>query len=305
MNKTIYNIIDKPKFSVIMANYNKEEYIREAIESVLNQTFRDWELIIIDDKSTDNSIKIIQKYLIDERIRLIKNCRNIGRPKTLIRLVNNIKSDLFGVLDSDDTISTNALSIMYDAHNEHNNCGFIYSQFMYCNERLSPLRKGYCRKMPIGSTNLRENYSSAFRTFKKEVYFKTEGFNDELILGEDRDIIYKMEEVTRLFFVDRILYKYRIVPLSNAIVPNKINIGRCSSSMMKYNAFLRRKNNNNDFPSLTNREMGVELFIGMIFSFKLKDINNAKLLLNEAVKLNKIILLDIIVYTIAKFFNKL
>ena len=64
----------KPKVSVIMPNYNWEKYIAEAIESILNQSFTDFEFIIIDDWSTDNSSDIIQEYAKkDKRIIFIKN----------------------------------------------------------------------------------------------------------------------------------------------------------------------------------------------------------------------------------------
>ena len=65
-----------PKVSVIMPSYNKEKYIAASIESILAQTFQNFELIIIDDASTDNSVAIICKYQ-DERIRFFQNNTNI------------------------------------------------------------------------------------------------------------------------------------------------------------------------------------------------------------------------------------
>ena len=55
-----------------MANFNNSKYIKEAIKSIKNQTYNKWELIIVDDKSTDDSLKIINQYLKDKRIKLIK-----------------------------------------------------------------------------------------------------------------------------------------------------------------------------------------------------------------------------------------
>jgi len=78
---------NKPKFSVLMANYNNSKYIAETIQSVLDQKFKDWELVIVDDCSTDNSIKVIKPYLKDVRIRLLKNKVNIGYIGTLKRLI--------------------------------------------------------------------------------------------------------------------------------------------------------------------------------------------------------------------------
>jgi len=62
-----------PKISILMANYNNDKYISEAIESVVNQTYQNWELIIIDDSSTDSSVKLINKFLNNKKIKFYKN----------------------------------------------------------------------------------------------------------------------------------------------------------------------------------------------------------------------------------------
>ncbi|OQS61922.1 glycosyltransferase family 2 protein, partial [Actinobacillus suis] len=67
-----------PLISIIMPVYNAEEYIEEAIKSVLNQTYSNWELILVDDCSTDNSCNVIQKYLLDIRIKFFRNKINSG-----------------------------------------------------------------------------------------------------------------------------------------------------------------------------------------------------------------------------------
>jgi len=72
---------EKPLISVLMPNYNSEKYLNEAIESILNQTYENFEFIILDDCSTDNSWKIIQEYAKkDKRINIFRNEKNLGRP---------------------------------------------------------------------------------------------------------------------------------------------------------------------------------------------------------------------------------
>ena len=70
------------KVTVLMPVYNGEKYLREAIDSILNQTFADFEFLIINDASTDNSAEIIRSYN-DNRIIIIENDKNIGLPTTL------------------------------------------------------------------------------------------------------------------------------------------------------------------------------------------------------------------------------
>ena len=147
---------------------------------------------------------------------------------------------------------------MYNAHKNNPNYGFIYSQFIWCDSKLNPESTGYCKSVPPDKTNLHCNCVSAFRTFKKKEYFKTEGFDEEILYAEDKDIIYKMEEVTKLLFVDKILYKQRVLPHSQGHYPQKKQIGVASFVLAKYKAFKRRLNTN--IPNLTRIEMSTELF---------------------------------------------
>lgn len=97
------------KISIIMASYNYASIIGEAIESVINQTYKDWELIIVDDGSTDNSVEVIKKYLSDNRIKLYINEKNLGLAKTVRKGIQYSTSDRIAFLESDDKFLPNAL----------------------------------------------------------------------------------------------------------------------------------------------------------------------------------------------------
>lgn len=95
-------MLQKSLVSVIMTNYNtQEKYLREAIESVLGQTYSDFEFIIVDDGSTDDSVSIIESY-DDKRIRLIRNAQNIGLTKSLNIAMKECKGEFIARMDSDD-----------------------------------------------------------------------------------------------------------------------------------------------------------------------------------------------------------
>ncbi len=94
---------DNPKISVIMAVYNGEKYLKEAVESILNQTFRDFEFLIVDDGSTDETLKILEEYgERDERIRVIRNSENIGLTKSLNKAIKLAKGKYIARMDADD-----------------------------------------------------------------------------------------------------------------------------------------------------------------------------------------------------------
>lgn len=93
--------MDKPKVSIIMPVYNRERYIQKSITSVLNQTYKNWELIIVDDCSTDNTAMIV-KSNIDDRIRLLSNNLNVGASVSRNKAIGNANGDYIAFLDSDD-----------------------------------------------------------------------------------------------------------------------------------------------------------------------------------------------------------
>ncbi len=90
--------------SIITPSYNNALFIEETIESVLNQTYHNWEMIIIDDCSSDNSIEIIKRYAQKEpRIKLIINKENIGVSDSRNRAIKEAKGTYIAFLDSDDS----------------------------------------------------------------------------------------------------------------------------------------------------------------------------------------------------------
>ncbi len=92
------------KISIVTASYNYENYIKESIQSVLNQTYEDWELIIVDDCSTDNSVNVIKSFQ-DDRIKLFINKQNLGLAKTLELGIKRATGDWIIFLESDDLIT--------------------------------------------------------------------------------------------------------------------------------------------------------------------------------------------------------
>lgn len=102
-----------PTISVIMPNYNYSEYIQDSIESILNQSFSDFELIIVDDASTDNSRQEIERYLGDGRIILISLKENCGNYKARNIGLEKSRGNYIAVMDADDIAHIDRLSIQY------------------------------------------------------------------------------------------------------------------------------------------------------------------------------------------------
>ena len=119
----------EPKIVCIMPCYNAEKTLAKAIESVTNQNYTNWELIIVDDASTDNSVKVAKNYLKDSRITLLQNKTNRGCYYSRNRAIYHVKDekwDWLTIHDSDDTSHPDRFAI-FMATAYHGNYDYIYS----------------------------------------------------------------------------------------------------------------------------------------------------------------------------------
>ncbi|WP_369292765.1 glycosyltransferase family 2 protein [Rhodococcus indonesiensis] len=90
------------RVSVVMATYNNEQSVGEAIESILTQTFSDWELIVVDDRSTDNTWQVVRDYLADARVRCVRLPINSGSGAARNRAIGMTSADFVAIMDADD-----------------------------------------------------------------------------------------------------------------------------------------------------------------------------------------------------------
>lgn len=209
---------ETPLFSIIMPNYNKGKYIKEAIESVLSQTYSNWELIIVDDASTDNSLDAINAYLNNNKIKLIKNNTNKGVAHVAKQAVESSCGEIIGTVDSDDILLEDALSVMVNEYKANPECGLIYSNHSICDKNSKITGQPiwvetwpddmYLQEVLLGRQD-NATISMHFRTFKRSAYDKTDGYDVSLLCYEDRDLYYKLEKVTKIKGINRCLYYYR------------------------------------------------------------------------------------------------
>lgn len=131
------------KISVLMSVHNGEKYLHKAIDSILNQTFKNFEFIILDDASTDNSLNIIQTYQ-DSRIRLIKNEQNLGLTKSLNKGLDLCEGKYIVRMDADDVSLPNRIQSQVDYMEKNQDIGVCGSWAKFIGER-----EGIICKMPI------------------------------------------------------------------------------------------------------------------------------------------------------------
>lgn len=202
------------KFSVLMANFNNGRYIQEAIDSVLAQTFTNWEIVLVDDASTDDSREVFERYSEDPRFRIFHNETNKGCGYTKRKCIELAEGELCGFVDSDDALMPNALEVMVQAHRVHPECSLIYSTcYRYSGDKDAEMPIwDFIGEIPASSDFLiyHKKLVSHFVSFKKCFYNRTVGMDASLRCAEDRDLYYKLEEVGRLLHIPVPLYYYRV-----------------------------------------------------------------------------------------------
>ena len=135
-----------PKVSIITASYNYAEYIGQTIESVINQTYTDWEMIIIDDGSIDNSIDIINNYVQkDDRITLLTHPynENCGLIETLKLGISKADSKYLVFLESDDYIREDYLEKKLSFFQKNPNVGLVYNDIQTFGAEQTVTQKRY------------------------------------------------------------------------------------------------------------------------------------------------------------------
>lgn len=124
--------------SVIMPSWNTSNFIAESIQSVIDQTYENWELIIVDDCSTDNTDEVVARFT-DKRIRYFKNEKNNGAALSRNRALREARGEWIAFLDSDDLWSPKKLEHQISFMNEH---GYTlsYTEYEKIDEESKPLQ---------------------------------------------------------------------------------------------------------------------------------------------------------------------
>lgn len=230
-NNMSYNCADKPKISFIASVYNKEKYIKSFISSIQNQALKDFELIIVDDCSTDKSINIIKKYKQnDKRIKLFKNNKNKGSLFTRYKGAILSKGEFIIFVDSDDLILKDGILRAYNYIKKNNLDLVEFNSVIEENSSSIFISRRYYKYYNIiyqpilsyifyyNSKNKKGNqYNTALwdKLIKREVvlnafnYIGEEFINTKIIIENDVIILFSLFKIAKSFqYIDELGYYY-------------------------------------------------------------------------------------------------
>lgn len=214
----------KPLVSIVTPCYNSEKYIEETIQSVINQTYTNWEMIICDDCSSDNTTDIIKSYInIDGRIKLIRTTRPSGAPAIPRNLcIDTAQGEYIAFLDSDDIWMPNKLheQIMFM---QNSNLDFVYSNCIKISSSGN-----YNGKIVVRSkVNYAEILKSCEITSPTVVLSRKIIGNTRFINTHNEDYIFWIEILKKgitAYNTGSFLAKYRIV--KNSRSSNKLRMAK-------------------------------------------------------------------------------
>ena len=211
------------KYSIIVPIYNKESYLQQCIESVLNQTYTNWELILINDGSLDSSALICEKYVDgDKRVKYFY-WNNHGVVQTRQYGVRMAQGDYIIHLDADDYWNSNLLETV-DEVLQRTDCDILQFRF----QEVFDGKCVPCKKIVESDTYYDQSQKSVFldlilsgngslvmKVFKRKVLVVEEGYYDRWRhITMDEDVLQMTDPVCRaetMMFINDILYNYRII----------------------------------------------------------------------------------------------
>lgn len=224
-----------PYFSVIMPAFNREKIIGAAIESILNQTFLDFELIIVDDHSNDNTKKIITDFQ-DQRLRYFYLDENMGPGGARNFGIKKSESEIIVLADSDDMSYPHRLELTRQAFAQNPKINVVYGRcdLLKDNGTLSS------RPTHIFSANLLKAYNfiaNPTAAFRKSIYLQTNGYDTTIRTSEDYDLwLQFLKKGAQFYFIDMPLVQQKIHD-------NSITLDTQKEKRQNNLAYVRQKHN--------------------------------------------------------------
>jgi glycosyltransferase involved in cell wall biosynthesis/mannosyltransferase OCH1-like enzyme len=199
------------QISLVMTVYNRQQYLAQAIDSILAQTYPHWQLIIWDDGSTDNSPKIGQQYADqDPRIQFIAAAHQGRSPALADAVAATDPHPYLAFIDSDDLLAPNALASTLAILEQQATIGVVYSNYLLIDAQGKLQGSGSRCDIPYSPQRLLVDFMTfQFRLLRRTVYDQVGGIDRQFPHAEDYDLCLKLSEITEFHHLPAPLYYYR------------------------------------------------------------------------------------------------
>lgn len=214
-----------PKVSIIMPVYNGDKFLKEAVESILSQTFKDFEFIIINDGSTDNSLSIIKEYANrDSRVKIIDQ-KNQGVSTSRNNGIKNSVGEYIAFIDSDDLWDKEKLEIQINTFLKDKDLKICGTWGSVINTDGNEIKKFEYPPLTDKNIKIKSIYKYPFITssliIKKEILNMNKLFNPKIKLAEDYE------------FMTNYIYKNKCININNYLIKYRIHGNNSDNSLCK------------------------------------------------------------------------
>lgn len=198
-----------PLISVVLPVYNGEKYLNKSIDSILGQTYTNFELIAVNDCSTDNTLKILQSYAAtDKRVKIVNNKENLKLPRTLNAGFSEAQGEFLTWTSDDNMYKTNAFEVLANALTKHPEIDMVYSDYTVIDVSDSIIGSEIAAEPDKIITG---NVCGASFMYTKRIAEKVGNYDPDLFLAEDYDYWLRIYANGKMFHLkDENLYYYRI-----------------------------------------------------------------------------------------------
>ena len=194
-----------------MPAYNTENYIGAAISSILNETFQDFELLILDDASTDKTFEIAEAFSKkDSRVKVFRNTKNSGKVvKNHVKLARLATGDFLMPTDSDDIVLPDRMQTLLDVAEKNPDAAMVYGIVNNVSEDLKKILK--IHQYPFSHFELiKRNYiPNGAKLIRKSFYEEIGGYDESITWAEDYDLNLRLALCGTFVFVPKLCYLYR------------------------------------------------------------------------------------------------
>lgn len=251
--------------SVLMTVFNHENYIKFSIKSILSQSFKNFELIIIDNGSTDKSLEIINE-IKDKRIRLYKFKKNIGRTKCLNFGLKKCRGKYIAIQDSDDISKKNRIKTLYTFLEKNLNIALVASNYNVINTKNKIIEKRICNidlfsypknlffNNPIGHSTIMYRY---------KIIKRIGTYPEKIIYAQD------------YAFYLKVIKHYKIILLKKILANLRVNHKKSESFRLRNSLLIQKEQ--------------MQIILWIVKNFKLSTIEKIKIFFRLIILLLKVI----------------
>jgi glycosyltransferase involved in cell wall biosynthesis len=215
--------LNQPKVSVLITFYNCEKFIGTALDSILNQTFRDLEVVLIDDGSTDGSLKVVNGYR-DKRIRLIKSEKNLGIGGARNRALGFCRGEYIAIMDADDIAMQDRLEKQVAFLEQHDDVGLVSSFVVLMTEDSEHVG---VRELPTSHQEILERLTKGIMcvvhaaSFARRKCMEEISYRDKFPCSVDYDFLLRFAEKFKIGVIPEPLLDYRLNTGSVTVVKRR------------------------------------------------------------------------------------